>query len=196
MYTKRRKEVIKMANKEEIKKVLNYIEENMRVTEQTSIEYLDSQGHIDRLCLKQNHIVFGRRGSGKSLLLKSLKEQNKAFCITVNLEDFKDISFPNSIIQVQKAIMKQLLPILKDVNSFFSITYWKTSRPLLKRLNKQIAVLNTQLEHPDEYDKSIKQKKVGRNMQKVRVKQVEMNLKLGPKLQKKLKQQKKLKLIS
>lgn len=155
-----------MANKEEIKKVLNYIEENMRVTEQTSIEYLDSQGHIDRLCLKQNHIVFGRRGSGKSLLLKSLKEQNKAFCITVNLEDFKDISFPNSIIQVQKAIMKQLLPILKDVNSFFSITYWKTSRPLLKRLNKQIAVLNTQLEHPDEYDKSIKQKKSGKKYAK------------------------------
>ena len=54
-----------MTDKEEITKVLNYIEENMRVTDQTSIEYLDSQGNIDRLCLKQNHIIFGRRGSGK-----------------------------------------------------------------------------------------------------------------------------------
>lgn len=151
-----------MNNKEEIKKVLNYIEENMRVTEQTSIEYLDSQGNIDRLGLRQNHIIFGRRGSGKSLLLKSLKEQKKAFCITVNLEDFKDISFPNSIIQVQKSIIKQLLPILKDKNSFFSINYWKTSRPLIKKLEQQIKTLNTQLEHPDEYDEAIKQKKAGK----------------------------------
>lgn len=151
-----------MTNKEEIKKVLNYIEENMRVTEQTSIEYLDSQGNIDRLSLKQNHIIFGRRGSGKSLLLKSLREQNKASCITVNLEDFKDISFPNSIIQVQKSIIKQLLPIIKNQNSFFSIAYWKSSKPLIKKLNKQILNLNAQLKHPDEYDESIKQKKGGK----------------------------------
>jgi hypothetical protein len=159
-----------MANKEEIKKVLNYIEENMRVTEQTSIEYLDSQGHIDRLCLKQNHIIFGRRGSGKSLLLKSLKEQKQAFCITVNLEDFKDISFPNSIIQVQKSIIKQLLPILKAENNFFSFDYWKTSRFLIKRLNKQITSLNKQLEHPDEYDESVKQKKGGKKYGKGKAK--------------------------
>ncbi len=87
---------------DEINKVLMYIEENMRVTEQTSIEYLDPQGHVDRLNLKQNHIVFGRRGSGKSLLLKSLRGKSENACINVNLEDFKDISFPDSIIQVQE----------------------------------------------------------------------------------------------
>lgn len=89
-----------MNNKEDIAKVLRYIEENMRVTEQTSIEYLDSQGNIERLNIKQNHIIFGRRGSGKSLLLKSLRKSNDFYCISVNMEDFKDISFPNSIIQV------------------------------------------------------------------------------------------------
>ena len=66
-----------MNKNNDIQKVLRYIEENIRVTEQTSIEYLDSQGNIDRLSLKQNHIIFGRRGSGKSLLLKSLKEQHE-----------------------------------------------------------------------------------------------------------------------
>lgn len=151
-----------MTDRDAITKVLNYIEENMRVTEQTSIEYLDSQGSIDRLCLKQNHIIFGRRGSGKSLLLKSLKKHDEISCVTVNLEDFKDISFPNSIIQVQKSIIQQLLPIVESQNNFFSIAYWKKTKPLIKRLNKYMDILNGHLSHPDEYDKAIKEKKGGK----------------------------------
>src|SRR5690625_1932006 len=96
--------------KNELRKVLKYIEENIRVTDQTTIEYLDPKGHIERLQYKQNQIVFGRRGSGKSLLLKSLRSSKREDCIhiLVNLEDFKDISFPNSIIQVLKKIIKFL----------------------------------------------------------------------------------------
>ena len=87
--------------KEDLNKVLRYIEENIRVTDQTTIEYLDPKGHVERLSSRQNQVIYGRRGSGKSLLLKSLKlNQDGKFCITINLEDFKDISFPDSIIQV------------------------------------------------------------------------------------------------
>lgn len=151
-----------MNNKEDIAKVLRYIEENMRVTEQTSIEYLDTQGNIDRLSIKQNHIIFGRRGSGKSLLLKSLRKSNDFSCISVNMEDFKDISFPNSIIQVQKAIIKQLLPVIGVVHSKLTISYWKKTLPLIMRLKSQIKILDDQLIHPDEYDKSVKEKKTGK----------------------------------
>ncbi|MFC3700402.1 hypothetical protein ACFOND_02020 [Reinekea marina] len=151
-----------MNNKEDIAKILRYIEENMRVTEQTSIEYLDSQGNIDRLNIKQNHIIFGRRGSGKSLLLKSLRKNNNFSCISVNMEDFKDISFPNSIIQVQKAIIKQLLPAITQVHKKLTLAYWKQTLPLIRKLKKQIKILDDQLIHPDEYDKSIKEKKGGK----------------------------------
>lgn len=97
-----------MTNKD-LNKVLKFIEENIRVTNQTSIEYLDPKGHIERLDSKQNQVVFGRRGSGKSLLLKSLKEnRTEVSCLSINLEDFKDISFPNSIIQVLRSLIKQL----------------------------------------------------------------------------------------
>lgn len=151
-----------MNNKEDIAKVLRYIEENMRVTEQTSIEYLDSQGNIERLSIKQNHIIFGRRGSGKSLLLKALRKNNDFSCISVNMEDFKDISFPNSIIQVQKAIIKQLLPVINLVHGKLTFAYWKKTLPLTSKLKKQIKILDDQLIHPDEYDKSIKEKKAGK----------------------------------
>lgn len=146
----------------EVGKVLKYIEENMRVTDQTSIEYLDSQGNIERLSLKQNHIIFGRRGSGKSLLLKSLKEQNKTLCISINLEDFKDISFPNSITHVQKSIIEQLLPICKKKYNYFTLNYWKKSKKIIKRLNQQVDILNNHLHNPDEYDESIKKKASGK----------------------------------
>lgn len=108
-------------NNTDLTKVLRFIEENIRVTEQTSIEYLDSQGVMDRLKIRQNHIIFGRRGSGKSLLLKSLRDASEVECISVNLEDFKDISFPNSIIQVQKAIIKQLIPKVASKYSWYSL---------------------------------------------------------------------------
>lgn len=150
-------------NNQELTKVLRYIEENIRVTEQTSIEYLDSQGVIDRLKIKQNHIVFGRRGSGKSLLLKSLKSIDDFKCISINLEDFKDISFPNSIIQVQKAIIKQLLPSVKATYSLVSINYYRKTIPLTIKLKKQLKSLEHHLSHPDHYDQDIKETKAGKS---------------------------------
>jgi len=159
-----------MNKKEDLSKVLGFIEENMRVTDQTSIEYLDSQGIIERLTLKQNHIVFGRRGSGKSLLLKSLRDRSKFAFINVNMEDFKDISFPNSIIHVQKAIIKQLLPSIENKHSKFTYAYYKKSRPLIAKLKKQNKVLEHHLSHPDEYDKSIREKKAGKSFGKGKVK--------------------------
>ncbi|ABM04047.1 hypothetical protein Ping_2306 [Psychromonas ingrahamii 37] len=151
-----------MNNTDDIVKVLRYIEENMRVTDQTSIEYLDAQGNIDRLSIRQNHIIFGRRGSGKSLLLKSLGQRSEFSCISVNMEDFKDISFPNSIIQVQKSILRQLLPIVKKVHGKYALAYWMKALPLKRKLTKQIKTLDEKLIDPDEYDKSFKETKAGK----------------------------------
>jgi hypothetical protein len=145
-------------NNNDLTKVLRFIEENMRVTDQTSIEYLDSQGVMGRLKIKQNHIVFGRRGSGKSLLLKSLREFNEVECISVNLEDFKDISFPNSIIQVQKAIINQLIPKVASQYSWYSPDSIKKTLPLKRRLKKQIKSLDHHLSHPDLYDQEVREK--------------------------------------
>ena len=97
-------------NNKDLSKVLRYIEENIRITEQTTIDYLDPKSHLDRLKSKQNQVIFGRRGSGKSLLLKSLKNLNtdSTTSISINLEDYKDISFPNSISHVLINILKSI----------------------------------------------------------------------------------------
>ncbi|KQT36583.1 hypothetical protein [Methylophilus sp. Leaf414] len=144
-----------MANSD-LTKVLRFIEENIRVTEQTSIEYLDSQGVVDRLKIKQNHIIFGRRGSGKSLLLKSLRNIATVECISINLEDFKDISFPNSIIQVQKAVIKQLLSKISLYKLLLEPRRFCTAYQLKARLKKQYESLDQHLSEPDEYDQDMK----------------------------------------
>lgn len=144
----------------DLNKVLKYIEENIRVTDQTSIEYLDPKGHIERLDSRQNQIIFGRRGSGKSLLLKSLKENKPEIsCISINLEDFKDISFPNSIIQVLRSLIKQLKGEIKGKYGFFkSFNKWKESRRIIKEYDRVLSKLEKRLAQPDNYDESIREK--------------------------------------
>lgn len=145
-------------NEQSIKNLLRYIEENIRITDQTSINYLDSRGDIDRLTLKQNQIIFGRRGSGKSLLLKSLRETKKEFiCININLEDYKDISFPNSIIQVHRELIRSLILITKKEQSIFKPSYWTKTRSILKRLENLFNYLETSLGAPDDYEQSVRE---------------------------------------
>ncbi len=147
-------------SKHDLVKVLKYIEENIRVTDQTSIEYLDPKGHIERLDSKQNQIIFGRRGSGKSLLLKSLKEtKENIICLTINLEDFKDISFPNSIIHVLKGIIEQLNKELKGRYNIFLFKKWVTNKRLLKKYKSLLKDLDRRLQLPDTYNESIREKR-------------------------------------
>lgn len=161
---------MKKIENNDLTKALRFIEENMRVTEQTSIEYLDSQGVMGRLKIKQNHIVFGRRGSGKSLLLKSLRDIGEVECISINLEDFKDISFPNSIIQVQKALIKKLIPKVISQHRWYSLRNKKKSILLKMRLNKQLKSLNHHIKHPDIYDQEIKEKNLKKGMARAKKK--------------------------
>jgi hypothetical protein len=148
----------------ELNKVLRYIEENIRISEQTTIEYLDPKGHIERLNSKQNQVIFGRRGSGKSLLLKSLKNKDldKNLYITINIEDFKDISFPNSISQVLISIIKKFKKEIDGKYNIFNFTNWKKQKALIKKIDKYIIELNKKISEPDVYNQSIKEKQASK----------------------------------
>lgn len=145
--------------KDDIKKVIRFIEENIRITDQTSIDYIDPKGYIERLSTKQNQIIFGRRGSGKSLLLKSLAQKSETtVCLKINLEDFKDISFPDSIIQVLKIAIKQLKSEINSDISILSFIRWLKGKKVQRKLNKTIVELEKRLKDPDSFDESTKTK--------------------------------------
>jgi len=149
---------------ENLRKVLTYIEENIRISEQTTIEYLDPKNHINRLNSRQNQVVFGRRGSGKSLLLKSLRKndlEDKLY-ISINIEDFKDISFPNSISQVLINVIKKIRSEVKGNYNIFQFSNWKTQKKLLKQYDNYIVELNKKISEPDTYNESIRKKQASK----------------------------------
>lgn len=144
---------------QDLNKVLRYIEENIRVTEQSTIEYLDPKGHIERLLSKQNQVIYGRRGSGKSLLLKSLKANaTNTVVMTVNLDDYKDISFPDSIIHVLRIVIKQLVKSLLVSYRWWQFKKQIRANKIIKNLNKYLENIEARLENPDQYEESTRVK--------------------------------------
>lgn len=147
-------------NNQDLLKVLRYIEENIRITEQTTIDYLDPKMHLDRLKSKQNQVIFGRRGSGKSLLLKSLKniDNQNITTVSINLEDFKDISFPNSISHVLLTITRALERSINGKYKIWQFNNWKKQREIIKLIDNQINQLENRIAEPDTYNEKIREK--------------------------------------
>jgi hypothetical protein len=84
----------------EISKLVTFIEENLRASPSSGLPFVDSRSSRARLLSKQNHVVFGRRGSGKTTLVNSTKSSNDHLDLYLNLEDYKDITFPNIVIRI------------------------------------------------------------------------------------------------
>lgn len=147
----------------ELEKLIAYVEENTRADQVSGIEFIDPRNFKSKIKGSQNYVVFGRRGAGKSTLLKTLQEDSSVLTIYVNLEDFKDISFPNIIIKVLLAFFEDLVDELNDNKSFWrKRNYFKTNK-IKKKIIKIKEVLENKLQAPDKYDKrnkEIKKKEV------------------------------------
>lgn len=73
-----------------ISKLTLYIEENLRAAKNAGIRFVDPRGLRTRVYAKQNHIIFGRRGAGKTRLINGIEETSEFVTVYVNLEDAKD----------------------------------------------------------------------------------------------------------
>lgn len=137
----------------ELDKLITYVEENTRADQVSGIEFIDPRNFRNKVKGKQNYVVFGRRGAGKSTLLKTLLEDSTVLTVYVNLEDFKDITFPNIIIKVLLSFFDNIIEELLHNRSFWgNRNYFKTNR-LKKRIQDISSSLEQKLEAPDNYDK-------------------------------------------
>ena len=64
--------VMPVANTEDLEKLIRFIEENLRASSNAGLKFIDLRNFKGRLQSRQNHVVFGRRGAGKSTLINSL----------------------------------------------------------------------------------------------------------------------------
>jgi len=111
-------------NKESLRRLIRYLEENLRASSIAGLDYIDPRDFTNRFLSKQNHVIFGRRGAGKSMLIKSIMDKPDFINISINLEDLKDISFPNIIIKVmQEAYEKIVEEIDKSITSLWFLKF-------------------------------------------------------------------------
>ena len=88
----------------EMASLLTLVEEAARSTEKGVKHFVEpAPGTLQRTITKRNHIVFGRRGSGKSSLLRKAGADltvDRRPIAYVNLEPFKGHSYPDVLISV------------------------------------------------------------------------------------------------
>lgn len=88
------------------------ITENLRVQKGggAGVAYIDSGNALDDATARQNHVIFGRRGCGKSLLLNQSEKMlpTDIRSVYLNCEDFKRHTFPNVLIEILDAVFAEL----------------------------------------------------------------------------------------
>lgn len=86
------------------------ITESLRIQRDTeAVPYIDATNILGDVCARQNHVVFARRGCGKTLLLHhSARLLNGSIRrVYLNCEDFKRHSFPNVLIEILIALFRE-----------------------------------------------------------------------------------------
>src|SRR5579875_3696436 len=94
-------DILHSAEVDELKRLL---EEGARATEERVKRFIEpTQGALSRASSKRHHIVFGRRGSGKSSLLKKVEADltiERTPLAYIDMEAFKYHEYPDVLISV------------------------------------------------------------------------------------------------
>ncbi|WP_355662290.1 hypothetical protein [Halomonas salifodinae] len=143
-----------------------FVEEGARATAQNVGRFIEpAPGTLRRVKSKRHHLIFGRRGSGKSsLLLKAGDELEKANhpIALVDLEPFKGHHYPDVLLSVMIATLikyeKWLRSHKRDTRwreISQNLQFWKrkdhvTVAGLLDEISEEIAALREQLHLADD----------------------------------------------
>ena len=140
-------------NRAKLKKVIT---ENLRIQKAgaPTIKYIDATNALDDVNARQNHVIFARRGCGKTLLLdtSAKKLPTGSIAVYLNCEDYKNHSFPNIIIEVLDRALFQIEN--NKVFGFWDIFFGKRkkARKIISDIRMKLSELK---ERPDEQQEQI-----------------------------------------
>ena len=160
----------KAMESEQIVKLTRYIEENLRASPTAGISFVDARQQRERLSSRQNHVVFGRRGAGKTSLLKSALGGVEHVDVYLNLEDYKDITFPNIVIHILAELLSVLRERIERKHPWYkpSLRAWSVKR----RVEKSYKTLWKYRHEPDTETQEIREKEAYREQMTASVKSV------------------------
>jgi len=129
------------------------IQEGIRIQRGTQghIEYVDSGNALPDCLARQNHVVFGRRGCGKTLLLHETAQKVRVDIrvVYINCEDYKQHSFPNVLIEI---LDKLFAEFEKNLTGWFG-RKWR-SKELIQKIRHDLQDLKRK---PDERQVSVRE---------------------------------------
>jgi hypothetical protein len=136
----------------EVEQLRRIVQENIRIQRGGSetIDYVDVSRALADMVAKQNHVVFGRRGCGKTLLSRATQQKvdGDIKVVYINCEDYKQHSFPNVLIEILDALFEELE---KNLSGWFGRK--KKSRELIQEIRTELTSLK---EGADEADRTVK----------------------------------------
>jgi|SRR5581483_9716926 len=122
------------------------VQEGIRVQRDSPepVEYVDAGNVLSDAVARQNHVIFGRRGCGKTLLLRESerKVRGDVKVVYVNCEDYKQHSFPNVLIEILDQLFAELE---KNLTAWFGRK--RRSKELIHDIRSQLQKLK---QSPDE----------------------------------------------
>ena len=143
----------RMTGNEKLTKLRLVITENLRVQRGGAdpVPYIDVGNVLNDIRARQNHVVFARRGCGKTLLLHHSSRQLDSLVKSVylNCEDFKRHSFPNVLIEILDALFHELE---QHLAGWFGRK--RRSRDLIAGIRKELGTLRTL---PDTQEQSVRE---------------------------------------
>jgi hypothetical protein len=141
---------LKILDSKEVQELATLIEETTRSSISGVKYFLEpAQGVLDRAMAKRHHIVFGRRGSGKSSLLHKIETEaaiNRNPVVFVDMEEFKGHSYPDVLVSVLLKVMNGFDEWLSTtaITPANKISFWKRffgKAPETKSLNRKEALV-------------------------------------------------------
>ena len=165
------KTAVMILDRPEIAKLMTLVEEAARSTDAGIKRFVEpAQGTLRRAVTKRHHMVFGRRGSGKSSLLRKAAADltvDRRPIAYVDLETFKAHSYPDVLLSVLISTFTEFEKWLRTAavhpahkKSFWELLFGsKPKRPAFNRseakeladkLHAEIAVLEKQLHSADD----------------------------------------------
>lgn len=125
-------------------KLILALKEKPRATMEQNRAYIDTGHNLQSIRLTRHSVVFGRRGSGKTMLLSELASYRKidsCWLVWIDIDDYKTLTFPDILIQILRSIFQ-------DIRSELIKNNWWVLHPI--RRWKAWTVLN-QLESEENF---------------------------------------------
>lgn len=162
-----------LLNSEQMSRLLTAVEEATRATEEGVKYFVEpAEDSLRRAVSKRHHVVFGRRGSGKSSLLRKAAADltvDRRPIAWVDLESFKGHSYPDLLISVLIKTLGEFKHWLETaaIEPANKKSFWqrlfgsKPSRPpfdrdecrkVVEKISGHLDALNGQLHAADEID--------------------------------------------